>query len=304
MFGDMAATDSSMAMAFYPLQGQGLTTTTTTSSSYNPHHHPHMLSFMGQSHSHSHSNPDPTLMPRQPTPATTSNAALLLPPPPPPPNPSSLPSTAKYRFVTCSPADWTAHELAILEEGLIRYAHEPNITKYIKVAAMLPTKTIRDVALRCCWNPGKEIGRRKPDDSYAGKNKTYLKNKMAASTSVVNIPMPPGNNAFPFSISLHHPSQNSLVSVQAPVLDSATQHLLEENNQLLSQIAANIETLKVEENLDLFLRTNNNIRSISERMREAHGIMDQMPPLTVRVNEEHLSSLAQLLKGAGLMKLT
>jgi hypothetical protein len=31
----------------------------------------------------------------------------------------------------------------------------------------------------------------------------------------------------------------------APVVDSATHHLLEENNQLLNQISANIETFKV-----------------------------------------------------------
>jgi hypothetical protein len=158
MFGDMAATDSSsmaMAMAFYPLQGQGLTTTTTTTptTTYNPsHHHNRMLSFTA-------SAPDPTLIP----PATTSS----LPSPP-----------KKYKFVTASPADWTAQEVATLEQGLIRlsilcqltaftllhyiyidlilfarYAREPNITKYIKIAAMLPDKTIRDVALRCCWTP-------------------------------------------------------------------------------------------------------------------------------------------------------
>lgn len=158
MFGDMAAADSSMAMAFYQLQGQGHT---TSSTSYDTPHHHNMLSFTG------------TLMP----PATTGD---------PPPNPSSLAVSApKYKFVTCSPADWTAHELATLEEGLLRlltlllpaffskyccisrrqmesihqpslfarYAREPNITKYINIAAMLPAKTIRDVALRCCWAP-------------------------------------------------------------------------------------------------------------------------------------------------------
>jgi len=36
-----------------------------------------------------------------------------------------------------------------------------------------------------------------------------------------------------------------LHSEAAAVVDSATQHLLEENNQLLNQIAANIETFKV-----------------------------------------------------------
>ncbi|OEL19689.1 hypothetical protein BAE44_0019290 [Dichanthelium oligosanthes] len=217
MFGDMAATTgSSMAMAFYPLQGQGLTTTTTTttSSSYNPPHH--MLSFTG-------SSPDPILMP----PATTGDVL------PPPPNPSPLP---KYKFVTASPADWSAHEVATLNEGLLRYAHEPNIVKCIKIAAMLPAKTIRDVALRCCWTPGKESRRTKPDDYYAGKNMTYL---------------------------------------------------------------------KTEENMDLFLRTNKNIRAISERMRETHGIMGQMASLPVHVNDEHLSSLVHLQRGGKPdMKLT
>lgn len=119
-----AAADSGMAMPFYPLQDQ-ITT--------DPHHH--MLCFMG-SHS-SGPDPNPTLMPRPP-------------PPPAVPNPSSLasPPSQKYMFVTGSPADWSADEIATLNQGLIRYAHEPNIMKYIKIAAMLPTRTIRDVALR------------------------------------------------------------------------------------------------------------------------------------------------------------
>ena len=33
----------------------------------------------------------------------------------------------------------------------IRYVHEQGIMKYIKIAASLPTKTVRDVAMRCQW---------------------------------------------------------------------------------------------------------------------------------------------------------
>uniref|UniRef100_A0A0A9DUX1 Uncharacterized protein n=1 Tax=Arundo donax TaxID=35708 RepID=A0A0A9DUX1_ARUDO len=138
MFGDMAADSSmSMPMPFFH-QGQGL----SYSSLYSHHHHHHMLSFQ--------SNPDPALTPpaSRLLPATTtsflpSSSANV-------PTPSSLPN---YNFITGSPADWMAHELATLEEGLIRYAHEPNTIKYIKIAAMLPTRTIRDVALRCWWTP-------------------------------------------------------------------------------------------------------------------------------------------------------
>jgi len=31
------------------------------------------------------------------------------------------------------------------------YANEPSIMKYIKIAAALPDKTVRDVAMRCRW---------------------------------------------------------------------------------------------------------------------------------------------------------
>lgn len=34
---------------------------------------------------------------------------------------------------------------------ICRYADEPSIMRYIKIAAMLRDKTVRDVALRCRW---------------------------------------------------------------------------------------------------------------------------------------------------------
>lgn len=150
-----------------------------------------------------------------------------------------------YKFVTGSPSDWTPYELSIFQEGLARYAREPTIMKYIKIAAMLPTKTIRDVALRCRWTAGKESRRRKPDEFYAGKRIRDLKEKMVPSTSLANFQMALPNSLVPFSTSMHHPGQNSLATNEVPVLDNATQHLLEENIQLLNQISANIGTFKV-----------------------------------------------------------
>ncbi|XP_074580859.1 uncharacterized protein LOC141837337 [Curcuma longa] len=47
-------------------------------------------------------------------------------------------------------ASWSLEELYVLREGLIKLATEPtNIMKYIKIAAKLPEKTVRDVAMRC-----------------------------------------------------------------------------------------------------------------------------------------------------------
>ncbi|XP_062227111.1 uncharacterized protein LOC133925230 isoform X2 [Phragmites australis] len=202
----------------------------------------------------------------------------------------------KYKFVTGSPSDWSDREMGILKEGIVRYAREPNIMKYIKIAAMLPNRTIRDVALRCWWATGKDR-RKKPDGFYTGKKIRDMKpiqDKIVASAPLANFHMAPTNSVPPFSISMQHPNQHCQVPKEAPVVDSATQHLLEENIQLLNQIAANIETFKAEQNTDLFLRTSNNIKTILSRMSETPGIMGQMPPLPVPVNENQLTSLLQL----------
>ncbi|XP_078151081.1 uncharacterized protein LOC144546404 isoform X2 [Carex rostrata] len=199
----------------------------------------------------------------------------------------------KFKFVSGSPADWSLSELAILKEGLLRYAHEPIIMKYIKIAAMLPTKTIRDVALRCWWNMSKEGNkRRKPEDHYTGKKMRDMKEKMMASTSNGN--MVSLNELAPFSL-LMLPS-NQYPASEGPVIDSATQRLMEENNTLLSQIAANIETFKLQENPDLFVRTSNNIMTVLNRMSEMPGVMCRMPPypVSVNINEENLNSVFQL----------
>ncbi|XP_020079908.1 uncharacterized protein LOC109703623 isoform X2 [Ananas comosus] len=205
---------------------------------------------------------------------------------------ASLGSMPKYKFVTGSPADWTLSELAILKEGLVRYAHEPNIMKYIKIAAMLPTRTIRDVALRCRWNISKEGGkRRKPEEHSTGKKMKDLKGFTVSSTSTVNIHPVPSNNVAPYSFMMHQPNQSCL---EVPAVDSATLQLLEENDRFLNQISASIATFKVKENPDLFLHTSNNITAILDRMSRMPGIMSQMPPLPVSVDEQHLSSIVQL----------
>ncbi|KAG8043897.1 hypothetical protein GUJ93_ZPchr0458g22700 [Zizania palustris] len=203
----------------------------------------------------------------------------------------------KYKFVTGSPSDWSERELNTLKEGLVRYAREPNIMKYIKIAAMLPNRTIRDVALRCWWGTGKDK-RKKPDGFFTGKKMRDMKpihENIITSVSTANFHLAPANTVTPFSISMQHTNQQCHVPNEAaPVVDSTTQHLLEENNHLLNQIASNIETFKMGENTDLLFRTNNNIKTILSRMSETPGIMGQMSQLPVQVNEDHLTSLLQL----------
>jgi hypothetical protein len=56
---------------------------------------------------------------------------------------------------------------------LFRYAGQANnLVKYIKLAALLPEKTVRDVALRCIWITKKEDGERRKVEEQNSSKKT------------------------------------------------------------------------------------------------------------------------------------
>ncbi|OIW01866.1 hypothetical protein TanjilG_07161 [Lupinus angustifolius] len=70
--------------------------------------------------------------------------------------------------------EWSVDEQYKLEESLVQYADEPSILKYIKIAASLRDKTVRDVALRCRWMTRK---RRKQEEKNLVKkfnNRKFL----------------------------------------------------------------------------------------------------------------------------------
>ncbi|XP_022892109.1 uncharacterized protein LOC111406997 [Olea europaea var. sylvestris] len=48
---------------------------------------------------------------------------------------------------------------------------------------------------------------------------------------------------------------------------------------------------QLQENIDLFCRARNNINTVLNEMRSMPGIMSQMPPLSVIINEELASSI-------------
>ncbi|XP_068646931.1 uncharacterized protein [Aristolochia californica] len=184
--------------------------------------------------------------------------------------------------------DWSIEEQSILEEGLAKYGDEPNIMRYIKIAAKIPNKTVRDVALRCRWmNKNYNGKRRKPEEQYSGKKMKDRKEKLVESSSKATLPPPfahPNMAAYPFL--MHRSDHSNQLTSEVPVVSGWTRHLLDENIQVFNQIAANLATYNLQENIDLFCRTRNNIVAILNNMREMPGIMSQMPPLPVSINEE------------------
>ncbi|KAL6899560.1 hypothetical protein ACP4OV_006218 [Aristida adscensionis] len=216
-------------------------------------------------------------------------------------------SSQNLKYGAPMAVDWTYLELQILNDGLNKYANEPGIMKYIKIAALLPDKTVRDVAMRCQWMAARKEAtrRRKPEEHYMGKRIKDRKDKTAESSSWAANPAVLTDNRASSFVPCNTTRNNGIVS-GASQIDRAVLNILEENAQLLNQIEVNILTSQAQNNIDLFHHTRRNINGLLKSMSQMPGIMSKMPPLPVAVNERLASfilpgaSMAQVLGSSHL----
>jgi hypothetical protein len=138
--------------------------------------------------------------------------------------------------------EWSVEEQYILDEGLKKFAEEQSIMRYIKIAATLRDKTVRDVALRCRWMARK---RRKAEEHNVGKKVNNRKDKLVESSSKTNIHSVPPLNMAAYSLMMHHMDQNERMPYEVAGIIGPTKHLLEQNAQAFSQIRANLSAYKV-----------------------------------------------------------
>ncbi|KAJ7954495.1 DUF3755 family protein [Quillaja saponaria] len=183
--------------------------------------------------------------------------------------------------------EWSVQEQYILDEGLVKYADEPRIMRYIKIAATLRDKTVRDVALRCRWMMRK---RRKPEEHNIGKKVNSRKDKLAESSSKTNLYSTLLSKTAAYSPLPHSMNQNESI-YEVSGISGPAKHLLEQNAQAFNQITANLSTYKLQDNINLLCCTRDNISNILNDMREMPGIMSQMPPLPVFINEDLANSI-------------
>ncbi|KAI3982935.1 hypothetical protein MKX01_010418 [Papaver californicum] len=180
--------------------------------------------------------------------------------------------------------EWSSEEQARLEHGLVKYADEPTIMRYIKIAATLHDKTTRDVAMRCRWTTNERNGkRRKPDEHHMGR-KIKDRKDMLMESPKANVPRAAPLNMSAYSPVIQQVDHNNLIPCEA--LSGTTRRLLDENADVFNQIVNNFSTYKMRENIDLFCRSRNNITAILSNMRDMPGIMSQMPPLPVSINQD------------------
>ncbi|KAH9698706.1 hypothetical protein KPL71_024108 [Citrus sinensis] len=184
--------------------------------------------------------------------------------------------------------EWTVQEQYKLEQGLLNYADEPNIMKYIRIASTLQDKTVRDVAMRCRWMTRK---RRKAEEHYLGKKVNNRKDKLVELNLKTNIPLVMQQNNTAYPVTMQHMYRNVPISFEVLGISGTTRHLLEQNALAFSQIRANLSTFKLQDNIELFCRTRSNISATLNDMRCTPGIMSQMPPLPESINEDLASSI-------------
>lgn len=201
------------------------------------------------------------------------------------PNMISDSSCQNLKYSAPLAVEWSYLELQMLNDGLNKYANEPGIMKYIKIAAMLPDKTVRDVAMRCQWMAARKEAtrRRKPEEHYPGKKIKDRKDKMAEPSSWGTNP-PVQTEMRSSSFIPQNAKHNGFISGDSQI-DRKMLNMLEENARLLNQIEVNILTSQAYNNIDLFHHARRNINGLLQSMSQIPGIMSKMPPLPVSVDE-------------------
>ncbi|KAJ0780009.1 hypothetical protein HanPI659440_Chr06g0232831 [Helianthus annuus] len=177
--------------------------------------------------------------------------------------------------------EWSVEEQCKLEEGISKYADEPSIMKCVKIAATLRDKTVRDVALRCRWMTSK---RRKHEELKLGRKLKDKKDKLLEFSSKPSVSSNSTLNVAPFSVTTSNRFQSGGIPLEA--LSISTRRLLEQNNQVLGQIRANISALKLQDNVHLFSHAKNNLTAIINDLRYIPG-----PPLPVSLNTDRVNTL-------------
>ncbi|KAK9141197.1 hypothetical protein Scep_010878 [Stephania cephalantha] len=185
--------------------------------------------------------------------------------------------------------EWTPEEQSILEDGLEKFAAEVNIVRYAKIALKLHDKTVRDVALRCRWMNKKESGKRRKEDHNLNRKNKDKKERVTDPVTKSASHLAARPSAPPYAMPMMPMDNDDDISYKA--IGGQTGQLLEQNAQVFNQISANFASFQIQENISLFCQTRDNLFKILNDLNDVPGVMKQMPPLPVKLNEELANSI-------------
>jgi len=174
-------------------------------------------------------------------------------------------------------AKWSEEEQMQLENSLKLFPKDKfsPLGRYVKISALFPNKTIRDVALRVKWTSKLEEKKKKKGQDSSGKKKGPRDGKHAQwqkSNAVMGI------------------KDQSIMNYAAykPITDA-----LDKNLPMIKQIQQNMLQNKVHENTELLKQIRDGIYRASNLMNESTGMMKNMPPLPAQINTHLAASLLE-----------
>lgn len=184
-------------------------------------------------------------------------------------------------------SDWTTEELAILESALAKYPADkyPAVERYIHVAASLPSKTARDVALRVkACNLDGDKGRKGAGDDGGKRKGGGAGLPPRPSQQAGGRPGGGVGGAGAGAGGAGGGASGEDASSHGSGVPVALTQLMESNYSILAQFKANMAAFKVMENTELLMRYRDNLVAIQQQLSTIGGIMGQMPPLPVQPN--------------------
>nr|XP_018686890.1 PREDICTED: uncharacterized protein LOC103997473 isoform X1 [Musa acuminata subsp. malaccensis] len=155
--------------------------------------------------------------------------------------------------------EWSSEEQTILEEGLSKYASESIIVRYAKIATQLRDKTVRDVALRCRWLTKKENSKRRKEDHNLTRKSKDKKERVTETSAKSSAHLGTRPNVLLYTPPML-PVDDDDISYTA--IGGQTGELLENNAETFTKISANFANLRMQDNINLFCQTRDNILAI------------------------------------------
>lgn len=214
-------------------------------------------------------------------------------------NEDAAPSgTLKARAAAVHNAEWAPHEQAALDQAAVKYPAEryQPFERYVRIAATLPRKGVRDVALRLRWLSQA----RKRKVSEEGPNSKRLRRDRCQS--IFASQQKPQNvmGQWPQQ-QLPMPQLDDHGAQTVGAVGGLVAQLLEANLHILYQYKQNMHQFKVQENTELLVQFRDNILAVLNQMNSMDGVMSQMPQLPVRMNVELANNFLPAASGASPM---
>ena len=208
----------------------------------------------------------------------------------------------------CAAAEWTREEQIVLEEGLKRFpaSQYNNLTRYVKIAAFLPDKTITDVAKRYKWMV--ELQRLNSinfsDDSEGGRELPASPSESSTlHQSTGGSFAPNGDQIDPILVSAdtkNAPAGNRAAASTSPARaardsqdtvtsESGVMRLLDENDSFIAKVkkslAAQPDGATVDGDImENMIRFRSNLSNVLNCLAMVSGCMSKMPPLLVKLH--------------------